>query len=246
MRINDGIISDLGAYATLKVDLVTKGWLRRPGITIKPKYITIHNTGGANVKADNYRCSQLDVTQDKETSWHFTVDEKEVIQHIPLNEVAWHAGNQTGNYNSFAVEVCEREGAEEVAIKFIAELLTALEWDTTHIKTHKYWSGKQCPHLILPHLTQFIDEVKKGVKCDDQLVEAVIKLYNNNILTTPRVWSKESDMKLEYVPGLLSKMGGISRLVGDGIISTPSIWQSKLYTTSNVRSLIIKYAYILK
>lgn len=245
MKINNGIISDLGAYATLKVDLITKGWLRRPGTVYTPKYITIHNTGLHDVKADNFRRSQLDVSQDKEVSWHFTVDEKEVIQHIPINEVGWHAGTGAGNYNSFAVEICEREGAEEVAIQFIAELLSALEWDTSRIKTHKYWSGKQCPRLILPHLTEFISKITILTKCDKTLLDAANKLYRHNIITTPRVWSKESEMKLEYVPGLISKMGGINRLIADKIIEMPSLWEGKLYTTSHVRSLIIKYAHTL-
>lgn len=246
MKINNGIISEMGTYATLTLDLIPKGWLRRPCTSINPKYITIHNTGVPNVKADNFRRSQLDVTQDKEVSWHFTIDEKEIVQHIPLDEVGWHAGDRTGNYNSFAIEICEREGAEEVAIQFIAELLMALDWDTTHIKTHKYWSGKNCPRLILPHLPQFIQKIADLTTQDKPLVEAVNLLYKHYIITTPRVWSKESDMKMEYVPGLISKMGGLDRLVKDRIITNADIWKGKLYKPTHVRSLIIKYATTLK
>ena len=33
-------------------------------------------------------------------SWHFTIDETECIQHLPLNEVAWHAGDGTRVYGT--------------------------------------------------------------------------------------------------------------------------------------------------
>ena len=246
MKIEKGIIKEIGTYATLKVDLIPKERLRRPGTVLRPKYITIHNTGCPNVKADNFRRCVLDESQDKEVSWHFTIDEKEVIQHLPINEIGWHAGHPKGNSNSFGIEICEREGAEQVAIQFIAELLKALEWNTTHIKTHKYWSGKQCPHLILPHLPQFIEDVNKLMESDKNLIDAVIVLYNHNILTTPRVWGDVKDMKLEYVPGLIKNMGGLDRLIKDRIVTNAEIWQNKMYKPEHVRSLLIKYANTLR
>lgn len=246
MKINNGIISELGTYATFTLDLIPNGRLRRPGTIMKPKYITVHNTGVPNVKADNFRRSQLDVTQDKKVSWHFTVDENEIIQHLPLDEVGWHAGDRTGNYNSFGIEICERPGAEEVAIKFIAELLKTLNWDTTHVKTHRYWSGKDCPRLILPHLTQFMQKIADLTMQDKALVDAVNLLYKYYIITTPRVWSNEKDMKMDYVPGLIHKMGGLDRLVKDKVITNADIWKGKMYKPTHVRSLIIKYATTLK
>lgn len=51
------------------------------------------------------------------TSWHFTVDEKEIYQHLPLNENGWHAGDGgTGNRKSIGIEICENDGDFEKAV----------------------------------------------------------------------------------------------------------------------------------
>lgn len=41
---------------------------------------------------------------------HLVIDETEAIECIPLNEVAWHAGdgaNGTGNRKSIGLQICE-------------------------------------------------------------------------------------------------------------------------------------------
>lgn len=145
----------------IKQALIPTGRKRRPGIVLKPTHITIHNTGCENVPADNFRRSCLDPSQDKEVSWHYTVDEKEIIQHIPDNEVAWHAGDKVGNRCSIGVEVCERSGAEEKAIELVKYLMQKYNIPIERVVTHKSWSGKQCPRLILPHWTEFITKCAK-------------------------------------------------------------------------------------
>ena len=161
----------------IKVDLIPKGRKRRPGIKNTIKYITIHNTGLKNVPADNFRRSCLDPSQDQEVSWHYTVDEKEIVQHIPDNEVAWHAGNRTGNYESIGIEICERDGAEQKAIELIIYLMKKYNLDISKVRTHKSWSGKNCPHLILPHWDQFIKNINKELKKNN-----TIKIKINDLL----------------------------------------------------------------
>lgn len=143
----------------IKIDLIPKGFKRRPGTINNQTSITIHNTGCPNVPADNFRRSCLDKSQDKEVSWHYTVDEKEIVQHIPDNEVAWHCGNKDGNYSSIAIEICERDGAEENAIKLIRHSMKKYNISIDKVVSHKSWSGKQCPHLILPRWDKFINSI---------------------------------------------------------------------------------------
>lgn len=174
MKIVNGILQEVNIPGvTFKVDIIPKGRKRRPGIAMNPQYITIHNTGCDKVPADNFRRVQLDPSQDKEVSWHFTVDEKTIIQHLPITEVAWHAGNRNGNYTSYGIETCERDGAEEVVIKFVAELLKCHGWATSRVRSHKSWSGKQCPWKILPHWDNFISNVNKEMKEDDEVVKKI-------------------------------------------------------------------------
>lgn len=164
----------------IKVDLIPKGRKRRPGIANTIKYITIHNTGLNNVPADNFRRSVLDISQDQEVSWHYTVDEKEIIQHIPDNEVAWHAGNKTGNYESIGIEICERPGSEEKAIELIIYLMKKYNLDISKVRTHKSWSGKQCPHLILPRWDSFIKDIQTKMNGQtNQITKTKIKINAN-------------------------------------------------------------------
>ena len=82
----------------------------RPGYPMVPKYITIHETAntakGANaLNHAKFLDNQARGTADRAASWHFTVDDKEIYQHLPVNEVGWHAGNKTGNYESIGIEI---------------------------------------------------------------------------------------------------------------------------------------------
>ena len=74
-----------------------------------PQYITIHSTGNTKSTARNERDWLTNPTNGRQASWHICVDEKEAIEAIPLNEVAWHAGDGRGpgNMSSFSIEFCE-------------------------------------------------------------------------------------------------------------------------------------------
>ena len=54
-----------------------------------PTRIVVHNT--ANDASANNEISYMR-TNNNETSFHFAIDDKEVVQGIPLNRNAWHAG----------------------------------------------------------------------------------------------------------------------------------------------------------
>lgn len=244
MKIVNGIIQDINIPGvTLVVDLIPNGRKRRPGISMQPKYVTIHNTGCDKVPADNFRRAQLDVTQDKEVSWHLTVDEKTIIQHLPITEVAWRAGNRDGNYTSFGIETCERAGAEEVVIKFVAEVLKYFDWTTNNVKSHKSWSGKQCPWKILPHWESFLINIGDATSSTDKpLVEAVKKIVASGIKINDASWNDVSKINLNNVPTLLTKLGGLDKLVADKVISDKQLWLTKQYNANHVRALLIKYA----
>ena len=80
----------------------------RPQIPMIPEYITVHNTGnpGTTAKAN----SDYIVKLNDYKSWHFTVGNNEVYQHLPINEIGFHAGdgiNGTGNNKSIGIEIAE-------------------------------------------------------------------------------------------------------------------------------------------
>ena len=123
--------------------------------TMKPTRIVVHNT--ANDASANNEISYMRSNND-ETSFHFAVDDKEVVQGIPLNRNAWHAGDShgKGNMEGIAIEICYSKSggdrfikAEQNAAKFIAQLLKERGWGIDKVTKHQDYSGKYCPHRTL-------------------------------------------------------------------------------------------------
>ncbi|MDM5194700.1 S-layer homology domain-containing protein [Bacillus hominis] len=134
----------------------------RPGYAMKPKYITIHETDNYSVGANarnhaQYLYSQATGTTDRSASWHFTVDDKEIYQHLPLNENGWHAGDGaegTGNRESIAIEIAVNQDGDynkavENARKLAAYLMGELNIPLENMKKHQFWSGKNCPAIMI-------------------------------------------------------------------------------------------------
>lgn len=97
-------------------------------------------------------------TNDKESSFHFAVDDKHVVQGIPLDRNAWHAGdgNGKGNREGIAIEICySKSGGErwrksvDRAAQLVAEFLRERGWGINRVTKHQDYSGKNCPHRIL-------------------------------------------------------------------------------------------------
>ncbi|OYD06257.1 peptidoglycan-binding protein [Paludifilum halophilum] len=145
----------------------------RPGYQINPRYITVHNTGNTSAGADAEAHARLLYNgNSRQASWHFTVDDKEIWQHLPTDENGWHAGDGrgSGNMASIGVEICEnRDGdfakAEANAAQLVRHLCDELDIPVSRVVPHRHWSGKNCPHRTLHHWSQFIEMVK-GSKWD--------------------------------------------------------------------------------
>lgn len=141
--------------------------------SMEAEYITIHNT--ANDASARNEIAYM-VQNNNQVSYHFAVDDKEVVQGIPVNRNAWHCGdggNGTGNRKSIGVEICYSKSggeryrkAEALAIKFIAQLLRERGWGIERVRTHQQWSGKYCPHRILAEgrLEQVLQAIEKELK----------------------------------------------------------------------------------
>lgn len=120
------------------------------------KYITIHNTAN-DASAENEIAYMI--RNNYQISYHFAIDDKEVVQGLPLDRNGWHCGdgkNGPGNRQSIGAEICyslsggERyKKAEKNAIKFVARLLHERGWGIDRVRKHQDWNGKYCPHRIL-------------------------------------------------------------------------------------------------
>ncbi len=143
---------------TIVQDFIPPGRRNRPGYKLDPKYITIHDTANTQAGADaraHARYLKGSSAASLPVSWHYTVDDKVIYQHLPL-ENGWHAGDGasgTGNRQSIGIEICEnrdgnRAAAEANAAWLVAQLLKDFGLDLDRVKQHNYWSGKNCPRVI--------------------------------------------------------------------------------------------------
>jgi len=187
------LLSELKIPAPVVIDLLAG--LNRPKKLIKPTSITIHDTGNVKPGADAlnhaaYLKSAVPNTIGQRVSWHITVDDKRIVQHIPLNEEAFHAGdgeNGPGNLTSIGIEICEHQGcqrtaAELNAVALVAALLNALGWPINTVVPHKHWTGKGCPHLLLPRWTEFLAQIAAKLVWDP--AAEIQRLWKDGIINT--------------------------------------------------------------
>ena len=122
-------------------------------------YITIHETGNAARGADAAaHGSYLNSAAGEAAlvSWHYTVDDHAIVQHLSDGETAYHAGDGskgTGNARSIGVEICvNADGdfakARENAASLVRLLMEEHGTPIGHVVQHNHWNGKDCPYTI--------------------------------------------------------------------------------------------------
>ncbi|MBQ7054568.1 MAG: N-acetylmuramoyl-L-alanine amidase [Oscillospiraceae bacterium] len=131
-------------------DFIPKGRINRPGTANSCKYITIHDTGNKSPGADAAAHAKYIKSLNEKTSWHYTVDDECIYQHLPDNEKSYHTSDKEANESSIAVELCvnadgDFEKTVENAIDLIRDLTKKFNIPAENIKRHKDWTGKNCP-----------------------------------------------------------------------------------------------------
>lgn len=143
------------AYEIINKYIPTSKYPVKAPYAMNPQYITFHNT--YNDATALGEISYM-TNNSNQTSYHVAVDDKHVVQAIPFNRTAWHAGDGQGNGNrkSIGIEVCYSKSggpkyaaAEANAIEYIAHILKDKGWGVDRVKWHRDWSGKNCPHRVL-------------------------------------------------------------------------------------------------
>lgn len=157
------------------------------------EFVVVHNT--ANDASAANEVAYMIRNNDK-VSFHYAIDDKEIVQGIPENRNAWHAGdgsNGPGNRKGLSIEICYSksggkrfEEAEKLAAKFIAYKLKEKGWGIDKVKKHQDFSGKYCPHRTLDMGWQrFLDMVQSELNA----LKGVDKVAEQN---TPSSWAKEA------------------------------------------------------
>ena len=141
---------------TVKENLVSsnKYSIKCPNL-MTAEFIVVHNT--ANDASASNEVAYM-IRNDHQVSFHYAVDDQEVVQGLPIDRNAWHAGdgNGDGNRKGIAIEICYSksggtrfDNAEKNAAHFIATLLRERGWGIDKVKKHQDFSHKYCPHRTL-------------------------------------------------------------------------------------------------
>ncbi|MED3685240.1 S-layer homology domain-containing protein [Bacillus thuringiensis] len=184
----------------------------RPGYHMSPKYITIHETDNTSVGAGaknhaQYLYNQAIGNTDRVASWHFTVDDREIYQHLPINENGWHAGdgNGAGNRQSIAIEIAvNRDGdydqAVENAKKLVAYIMKETGVPLNNVVKHQKWSGKNCPYIM----------INRGKW--NEFLNGVDKYYNNN----PSITNPKDDITGGWYEPYIRELNRRGIMAGEG------------------------------
>lgn len=162
---------------------------RHKEFSLRPKYITIHSTGNSGATALQHARGMArgafrgrsNWNRTGYMTWHFTVDDREAIQSLPLSIQGEHADHDgPGNKSSIAIEICEfRNRSKQAAAVDRAARLTAYVMKRTgvpldHVVPHYHWPQhrfnhhqKNCPRILLdrgrpgPRWQAFKDRVRR-------------------------------------------------------------------------------------
>lgn len=178
MKIANGKI--IGTAKVISNDILPKG-SSIPGRKLASiGYITLHNTGLVDVKANNFHRSlkrENALSNGRQASWTFTVDDVEIYQEVLTSWETWHAGNSTGNKNSISIEMCMWSDKEKQrktydnAARLVVELMKMHNISIDKVVQHNKWSGKNCP--------EYLRAGKHGYNWS-WFIELVKKYYNGN------------------------------------------------------------------
>lgn len=153
--------------------------------SMTPSMIVVHNT--ANDASARNEIAYM-IGNDQEVSFHYAVDDKEVVQGIPENRNAWHAGDGEhgkGNREGVAIEICYSKSggdrfiqAEKNAVDLIVSILKKYNWGIDKVTKHQDYSGKYCPHRTLDTgWDRFIGMIKE--KMNSKLFKVQVGAFAN-------------------------------------------------------------------
>lgn len=196
----------------------------------KPQAIIIHNAATPNGTAKALNNALHNSKEYK--SWHFSVDDKDVIESLPLNRNAFATGDGAyglGNRTGIHIEIAKDNDndskeewlkARDNGAKLAAELLHDYGWGIGNLKKHQDYkmtdgSYKYCPHKILDEgwddfkflVAQYLDQLNNPRK-DDSKEDKKDENGSENKKDEPTTDSKDDSTAKEQI-----NVNGINKII---------------------------------
>ncbi|MDU7245709.1 MAG: N-acetylmuramoyl-L-alanine amidase [Clostridiales bacterium] len=186
-----------------------------------PVGIIVHNTAGARSAM-----TEVDdmINNGNYTSYHVACDEHDVVEAIPFNRNAWHAGDGAGgfgNRNLIGIEICRSKpddnslfpAAEENAAEYIAYVCIQFGWTSDQLHQHNWYAQTACPHRTKGHWEEFkqkvdakIKEVQSGVDVKAAELEQIVTVALHGYARDIRGENKDGTVYVA-IRDLLNQMG---------------------------------------
>ncbi|HBG33251.1 MAG TPA: hypothetical protein DDW82_06025 [Acholeplasmataceae bacterium] len=134
-------------------------------------WVVVHETantapGAGALSHANYLWNAAQAGTVLNVSWHYTMDARVTYQHVPENEIAYHAGDGSslpgtsltylggGNRNGIGIEMSVAQDEDmfltfQRTAKLASDILVRYNLPRSHIKFHQDFSGKWCPQGML-------------------------------------------------------------------------------------------------
>ena len=188
-----------------------------------PTRIVVHNT--ANDASARNEIAYM-TNNDYETSFHYAVDDKEIVQGLPENRNGWHASdsNGKGNREGIAIEICYSKSggdrfikAEQNAVDLIVDILKRYGWGIDRVTKHQdYGNHKYCPHRTLDMgWDRFLNMIK--AKLEDKPTSNEVNVYYR-VKTQKHGWLTEVKNLEDYAGWENSPITGLAIRVDKGSI----------------------------
>ena len=188
---------------------------------MEAEFIVVHNT--ANNASARQEIAYM-ISNSKQVSFHYAIDNTDIVQGILESRNAWHAGdgkNGNGNRCGIAIEICYSKGggkrfedAEKLAAKFIAHKLKEKGWGIERVKKHQDFSNKYCPHRTLDMGWQrFLNMISAELNRTAEAVESIYYPAFTNTSIVAGLKSIKVDSSFSYRKKI-AKANGISLYVG--------------------------------
>ncbi|HHD2752993.1 TPA: SH3 domain-containing protein [Clostridium perfringens] len=151
------------------------------GVTIKPKYIVIHDTdnrqAGANAMANrNYFANHPNA----KASAHYIIDEGNIVQALEDTWKGWHVGDgnnpNINNSTTIAIELCVNKGNNfdktlEHGVELTKYLMEKYNIPAENVVMHRDASGKTCSRMMIEDRPSLWPYFKNKISGGDGSVE---------------------------------------------------------------------------